>query len=64
MPVPEQLPQIAILWAGYPDSRKAIFQQQLQQQLGILAVGLLLADTLGFNLRGIANSHLDTQFYE
>jgi len=42
MPMPQQLPQITILWTRYPDSRKTIFQQQLQQEFGILAVGLLL----------------------
>ena len=36
MPVPEQLPRITILWTRYPDSRKAIFPQQLQQELGML----------------------------
>jgi len=55
MAVPEQLPQIPILGTGYPDAWKAIFLEQLEQQLGVLAVGLLLADTLGFNLRGIAD---------
>jgi hypothetical protein len=40
MPVPKQLPQIPILRTGYADSRKTIVPQQLQQKLGILAVGL------------------------
>jgi hypothetical protein len=60
----EQLPQITILWTGYPDARKAIFREQFQQQSGILAVGLLLAHALGFDLRGIADPDLDSQFYE
>ena len=46
----------------YPHARKVIFQQQLQQQLGILAVGFLLADSFGLDLRRITNPHLDTQF--
>jgi hypothetical protein len=62
--VPKQLPQITILWTGYPPAREVIFQQQLQQELGILAVGLLLADALGLDLRRIANPNFDTQFRE
>ena len=38
-----------------PHARKVIFVQQLQQEVGILAVGLLLADSLGPNLRRITN---------
>jgi len=36
MPMPEQLPQIAILPARHPDPRKVIFQHQLQNMLRIL----------------------------
>src|ERR1700722_3206866 len=46
MPVPQQLPQIAILPARYPDLRKIIFQHQPQYQLRILAIRLLLAHPL------------------
>src|SRR6266849_8734793 len=62
MPMPQQLPQITILRIRYPHSRKTIFQQQLQQELGILAVGLLLPDSLGLYLCRISNPQLDTQF--
>jgi hypothetical protein len=62
MPMPKQLPQIPILRTGDPDSRKTIFPQQLQHKLGILAVVLLLPDSLGLDLRRIAKPHLDTQF--
>jgi hypothetical protein len=62
MPVPKQLPQITIFWTAYPHARKVIFQQQLQLELGILTVGLLLADALGLDLRRIANPNFDTQF--
>ena len=62
MPMPQQLPQIPILRTRYPDAREIIFQQQLQQKLGILTVRLLLADSLRVDLRGVANPHLDTQF--
>ena len=61
MPVPQQLPQIAILWTRYPDPRKAIFQHQLQQQLRIFAIGLLFLDAPGLDLRGIADPHFETQ---
>jgi len=59
--MPKQLPQITILRTRYPDSRKAIFQQQLQHELGILPVGFLLPDSLGLNLRRISNPQLETQ---
>jgi hypothetical protein len=36
MPVPEQLPQITIIWTRHPDSRKPIFPQHFQQELGKL----------------------------
>ena len=61
MPVPEQLSQIPILRTRYPDSRKVIFPQQPQQQSGVLTVGLLLADSLGLDLRRISDPHLETQ---
>jgi len=61
MPVPKQLPQITILRTGYPDSRKAIFQQQLQQKFGIEAIGFLLADSQSLDLCRIADPHLETQ---
>ena len=61
MPVPQQLTHIAIFRTGYPDSWKAIFHHQFQQQLRILAVGLLLLDAPGLDLRGIADPHFETQ---
>src|SRR5260370_2372980 len=64
VPVPKQLSQITILRTGYPDSRKIIFPHQSQQQSGVLTVGLLLADSLGLNLRRIADPYLATQFYQ
>jgi hypothetical protein len=53
MPMPQQLPQITILGVRYPDPRKAIFQQQLQNQLRILPVRLLLAHPSRPDLRRI-----------
>src|SRR5262245_56924218 len=62
MPVPQQLSQIPILRTRYPDFWKAIFQQQLQRQSGILAVGLRLPNTLGFNRGRIPDPQLETKF--
>jgi len=42
MPVPQQLPQVAILPARYPDLGKTILHQQLQNMLRILPIRLLL----------------------
>src|SRR5215469_7341485 len=61
MPMPQQLPQIPILWTRYPDARKAIFQHELQQKSGILAVGFRLPDSLGLDLRRIADPQLETK---
>jgi hypothetical protein len=60
--MPKQLPQITILRTGYPYSRKTIFHQQRQQKLGILAIDLLLPDSLGLDLCRIFNPQLETQF--
>ena len=46
---------------GYPDLRKAIFQQQSQNQLRILAIRLLLAYSLGADLGGISDPQLEVQ---
>jgi hypothetical protein len=40
--MPQQLPQVPVLPARHPDPWKAIFQQQSEQQLGILAICFLL----------------------
>jgi hypothetical protein len=50
--------------AGDPHPGKVIFDEQRQQQLRIVAVGLLLADSFGFDLRGIADPHFDAKFRE
>jgi hypothetical protein len=55
VPVPQQLPQIAILPTRHPDSRKTVVQQQLQNQLSIVPVRLLLAHPFGSNLGGISD---------
>jgi hypothetical protein len=59
MPVPQQLPQITILWIRNPDLGEVLFQEQLQQKSGVVGIGLLLADSFGLNLRGIPDPQLD-----
>src|SRR5437899_5661217 len=61
MPVPQQLPQIAVLPAGHPDLRKVIFQHESQDQLRVLAIRLLLAHSPGPNLGRVANPQLKPQ---
>src|SRR5437660_7910130 len=55
------LPQIAILPARYPDPGKAIFQQQLQNQLRILPVRLLLPHPLAADRGRISDPQLNLQ---
>jgi hypothetical protein len=64
MPVPQQLPQIAILPARHPDLWKAILDHQAQNQLGILAIRLLLAYSLGTDLSGVSDPQLKLQLTE
>jgi hypothetical protein len=64
VPVPQQLPQIPILPARYPDLPKAALQHQLQNQLRILAICLLLAYPLGADLGGIPDPQLKLQLGE
>jgi hypothetical protein len=52
MPVPKHLSQIPILRIRCPDSKKAIFQKQPQQQAAVLAVGFLLPASLSLALLG------------
>jgi hypothetical protein len=55
VPVPQQLPQIAVFPTRYPDPRETIFQQQAQNQLRVLAIRLLFAYSLGSDLRRVSN---------
>jgi hypothetical protein len=61
MTVPQQLPQIAILPARHPELRKAILQQQAQNMLCILAIGLLPAYPFGSDFGCVANPQLEVQ---
>ena len=60
--MPQQLPQIPVLWTRYPDPRKVVFAHQSEQKLCVFAVGLLLLHSLGFDFGGIADPKLETQF--
>jgi hypothetical protein len=46
----------------YPDLRKVILQQQAQNVLCILAIGLLLAFPLPGDLRGVSDPQLAVPF--
>src|SRR5882724_3950811 len=61
MAMQQQLPHITILWTRYPDSRKAIFQQQLPHKSGIFAVVLLLPDARGPNLCRVSHPQFEAQ---
>ena len=41
VPMPQQLPQIPIFPARYPDRRKVVLRQQTQKMLHILSIRLL-----------------------
>src|SRR5580693_5130817 len=62
MSMPQQLPQIPVLWTRYPDPRKVVFAHQSEQKLCVFAVGLLFLHSLGFDFGGIADPKLETQF--
>ena len=64
VPMPQQLPQIAIGYVGHPDPRKTVLQQQSQQQLRVLTIRLLLAHALGPNLGGISDPQLKPQLVQ
>src|SRR2546423_5841565 len=61
MPMPEQLPQVSIFCIRYPDPRKGISHQQLQQQWRILTIGLLLAHSFRANFRCVPDPQLKLQ---
>jgi hypothetical protein len=55
MSMPQQLTHIPIFRTGDPHPREAFFQQQLQDELGILPVRFLLADSRRLDLRWISD---------
>src|SRR5712692_7802726 len=64
VPMPKELSQVSILRPRYPDPRKAVFHQQLQQVLGILALVLLLPYSLRSNLGWISDPQLVVQLHQ
>src|SRR5947207_6698862 len=64
MAMPQQLPQIAILRIWYPDPREAIFQQEPQQQLRVLAIRLLLAYSFRAHRGCVADPQFKLQFVQ
>src|SRR5215472_15711153 len=59
--MPQQLPQIAILPARHPDLGKVILQQQTQNMLRILPIGLLFASAFTPDLGRISHPQLELQ---
>jgi len=55
------LSKLAILRIRHPDPRKAVFNQEAQQQLRVLTIGLLLAHPLGADLGGVPNPQFELQ---
>jgi hypothetical protein len=64
VPVPEQLPQIAILPARHPNLRETILEKQTQDQLRILAIRFLLPYALGSDLGRVSDPQLKLQLGE
>src|SRR6266852_5400711 len=62
LPMPHQLPQIALLQTGPPDPRKAIAQQQVQHVRRVACIRLLFAHHRRPNLRRISDPQLVSQF--
>jgi hypothetical protein len=62
MTMPHQLPQIALLRRGHGKQRETFLQQQVEQQFGIAAIGLLLAWGGRPDLAGMAHPQLDAAF--
>src|SRR5215831_14544203 len=62
MAVPQQLPQIAIVPARYPDLGKIILQHELQNMPRILPIRLLLTYSLGLDLGRVPPPQLHLQF--
>jgi hypothetical protein len=61
VPVPQQLPQIPVLPARHPDLRKIILQHEFQNQLRVLPIRLLLADSSGSDFCRISDPEFNLQ---
>jgi hypothetical protein len=64
MPMPQQLPRVAVLPVRHPDAPEAAFHHQLQQQFGVLPVRLLFAHATAADLGRVANPQLHSQFLQ
>ncbi len=53
--VPKQLPEVAFGWRGNPDFRKALREQEIENESGIALIGLLFAHFTGANPRRVSN---------
>ena len=60
--LPQPLPRVTVVPARYPDLRKTIFPQYVQDMGGVLASGLLLACSPALSLGGLADPQLEVQF--
>src|SRR5260370_2855363 len=59
--MPQQLSQVPVLPARYPDPRKVILQHESQNQLCILSISLLFAYSFALDLGRVANPQLELQ---
>jgi transposase InsO family protein len=59
MTMPHQLPQIALLRRRQGEPRETLGQQQVEQQLGVAAIGLLRARSRRPDLAWMAHPQLD-----
>jgi hypothetical protein len=60
VPVPQQLPQIPVLPVWHPDLWETVFEKQTHDQLRILAIGLLRANSHAPNLCRVSYPLLQT----
>src|SRR5215467_12295739 len=62
--MPEQLPKIAFSGCGNPDPRKTVADQKFENERSIALIGLLLANLMGTNFRGVPDPQFVAEFRE
>src|SRR5260370_16266208 len=62
--MPKQLPEVAVGRCGHTDPRKALGEQEIQNEPGVALIGLLLAHLTGANLCGVSDPQFMTEFRE
>src|SRR5260370_15982316 len=62
--MPKQLPEVAFGRCGHPDPRKALGEQEIQNEPGVALIGLLSAQLTGANLCGVSDPQFMTEFRE